>query len=229
VSQKVDLSAGLVLGGALLLFVSLFLDWFSPGLSAWSAFEALDMLLAALAAAAAALALGRLDHVWPAAAGWLPWVAGAALLIVAVQVIDPPPAALDADREAGAWVALVAALVMAGGAAMSVAQVSVVLDVRGRDRRRRVPVVDRRPGATADAPAPAASAAAATPDPVPAPAPEAPAPRRSRRPGARLLDDEPAAGARPAVPADPAPAEDPDRTQAFDALADADLEDRDRE
>ncbi len=35
--------------GAVVLFVSLFLNWFEPGLDAWTVFEIEDLLLAALA------------------------------------------------------------------------------------------------------------------------------------------------------------------------------------
>lgn len=249
VSQKVDLSSILVFGGSALLFLSLFLDWFGVGgdaVSAWTVFETLDIVLAALALAAAAIAAGRLDSFTPTAVRWLPGLAGAALVVVAVQLVDPPPAALGADREVGAWFALVATLLMAGGAAMSMARVSVVLDVSGRDRRR-VPVVDRRPGSGAE----------------PAEAPADPEPRSTDRPGSvttgrpsgRLLADEPAgtagggvegagtaagrnreaAGDRTAPtklsapvtgegagrpPAEPAPAVDPDRTQTFEAFGD---------
>jgi hypothetical protein len=144
VTTKIDVPTGLVLAGAVALLASLFLDWFSPGLSGWNAFEALDLLLAALAAGAAAIAAGRLDRARPAPATLLPALSLAALLIVAVQLADPPPVAFDADREAGAWVALAGTLLMAAGSVLTVARVSVVVDVRGRDIRRRVPAVDAR-------------------------------------------------------------------------------------
>lgn len=222
-SQKVDLSSALVLGGSALLVVSLFLSWFGEGdetISAWSAFEALDLVLAALALGAAAIASGLLDERRPGTARWLPAVAGAAFVVVAVQLIDPPPAALDAGRELGAWLALLATAVMVAGAAMSVAQVSVVLDVHGRAPRRRVPVVDRRPGS--DGPAPPGEA-----EPAKEPGPA----REPARPGGRLLTDEPNASEdrtsvleddpapSPRTPSAPAPAEDPDRTQTFDPFA----------
>jgi hypothetical protein len=142
VSRKVDLSSGLALAGALALLVSLFLDWFEPGLTGWNVFEALDLLLAALAVAAAAIAAGRADAVLPSAPRWLPVVAGTAFVVVAVQLIDPPPVALDGDRELGAWMALAATVLMVAGAALSVSRVSVVLDVRGREARRRGPTTD---------------------------------------------------------------------------------------
>ena len=44
--------------GALLLLVSLFLDWYEPDVTAWEAFEVLDLLMAALALAALVAAAG---------------------------------------------------------------------------------------------------------------------------------------------------------------------------
>src|SRR5437588_11177698 len=45
----------LTLGGGLLLFVSLFLSWYDPGVDAWTAFEVLDLVLAAAGAYGAVL------------------------------------------------------------------------------------------------------------------------------------------------------------------------------
>ena len=155
-SRKVDLSSGLVLAGALLLALSLFLDWFAPGLTGWNLFEALDLVLAALALGAAAIAAGRADRALPSAPRWLPVVAGSAFVIVAVQLIDPPPVALDGDRELGAWMALGATVLMVAGAALAVARVSVVVDVR--ERRKASP-------STADSAATVATRAAHPVDP----------------------------------------------------------------
>lgn len=148
-TTKIDVPTGLVLAGAVALLVSLFLEWFAPGLSGWNAFEALDLLLAALAVGAAAVATGRLDRARPASPALLPALCGLALVVVVVQLADPPPAAFDADRETGAWLALAGTLLMAAGAVLTVARVSVVVDVRGRDIRRRVPAVDARDSAPA--------------------------------------------------------------------------------
>ena len=84
------------------------------------------------------------------------------LAIVAVQLIEPPPA----FSFAGAASPLTArprdrrvarpgrrALVVLGGA-LRPASISVTVSVGGRDVRRRVPAVDRRPGAVAPSPTP---------------------------------------------------------------------------
>jgi hypothetical protein len=176
--QRFDAGTVLVAAGALLLLVSLFLDWFGPpgaggGVNAWTTFEVLDLLLAVLALAAVAtlIVVGDAAVLLQRA---VPWICFAALVIVASQLIDPPPAALDADRETGAWLALAATLVMACGALLSSARISVIVDVQGRERRRRMAAVDRR-----DDPAvpPAAGA------PAPSQAPTTPVAPPSRDPG----------------------------------------------
>jgi hypothetical protein len=78
-------------------------------------------------------------------------VPAAVVLIVAVQLIDAPPAAGDADPSTGAWLALGAGLLMAAGSALSLAEISVTVQVRERELRRRMAVVDRR-GDAADGP-----------------------------------------------------------------------------
>ena len=146
--QRFDAGTVLVAAGAVLLLVSLFLDWFGApgsgsGVSAWTTFEVLDLLLAALALAAIStlFVVGDALAVLQRA---LPWISLTALVIVASQLIDPPPAALDAERETGAWLALAATLVMSCGSLLSSARISVVVDVQGRERRRRMAAVDAR-------------------------------------------------------------------------------------
>jgi hypothetical protein len=140
--QRLNAGSLLVALGAIVLLVALFLDWFSPGLSAWGAFEVVDVLLAALAIAAlvGAFAAREPSDEDPR---WLPAACAAALVLVAAQAIDAPPAA-GSRREIGLWLALGAATVMALAAALAAARISVVVDVQGRDRRRRVAAVDRR-------------------------------------------------------------------------------------
>ena len=103
--------------GALLLLVSLFLDWFAPGTSAWTAFEALDLVLAGLALGALLVAAGLIA---PELAALdrrrLAPLALLALVIVASQIINPPPAAGNEQIEEGGWLGLAGALLMAAGA-----------------------------------------------------------------------------------------------------------------
>ncbi len=170
--RKIDAGALLVAASAALLVVSLFLDWYGLSLTsrftAWEAFEVLDLVLLAAAVAAVAAAFGRLDS---------RVLLGAALVAVVVvisQLIDPPPAGQGGEIETGAWLALAAAGGLLAGAALVAAEIGVTVDVRGRERRRRVATVDKR-GAAAPAP-PAESFGARGPARAEPFAPGAPAP-----------------------------------------------------
>jgi hypothetical protein len=126
------------------MLVSVFLDWYEPNVTAWQAFEVLDLLLAALSLAALVAVVGT---VRPDAAvierQQLPLIVVAALVIVASQILDPPPG-ISGDPLIGAWLALAAALVMCVGAVLTLGRVSFALEVEGRDTRRRVSAVDHR-------------------------------------------------------------------------------------
>jgi hypothetical protein len=139
-NRKFDAGTSLVALGALVLLVALFLDWFTPGGNAWQVFEVLDLVLAAIAVGALAALGGWLgeDRTRPPAV-----LAAAALVIVAVQLIDPPPIFGDAQIENGAWLALGASVVMLVGAILTLANISVTVDVREREARR-VAAVDLR-------------------------------------------------------------------------------------
>lgn len=152
--RKIDAGALIVALAATLLAVSLFLDWFGlgdgNGITAWEAFEVLDLVLLAAAIAAVASAFGFLDK------RVLIGAALVAVVVVVSQLVQPPPAGQGAEREIGAWLGLVAALGLLLGAALAAAQIAVTVDVRGRERRRRVATVDKR--------TPAASPAASSPE-----------------------------------------------------------------
>ncbi|WP_155891821.1 hypothetical protein [Conexibacter woesei] len=146
--RRIDLGRAVLAAGSALLFVSLFLHWYDNGVgnvSGWEVFETLDLVLTALAAA------GILVSVRPEVAP--PWagigVPAAALVIVFVQLVNVPPAAAGADPSSGAWLALAATLLMGAGSALSLSAISITVQVRERDIRRRVAAVDRR-GATDD-------------------------------------------------------------------------------
>lgn len=125
--DRIDPRSALVVMGAALLIASLFLEWYAPGLEAWAVFEIVDILLLAIGVAAIAAVL---PAAIPALRGGLPFLIGAALLLVTVSVIDPPPAASGAEREIGAWLALAAVLLMALGWALAYARISVRVDLR---------------------------------------------------------------------------------------------------
>jgi hypothetical protein len=137
--------------GAAGLAVSLFLDWygvaFGQNISAWTAFEVVDLILAILAIAALVAIAERLFvHGRPLLLpAWVSLVCGPlALLIVCVELIDEPPAAggSAATIEVGAWIAFAAAAVMTVGALLSQMRVSLVV------RRREAAAA--QPSMTAD-------------------------------------------------------------------------------
>ena len=100
--------------GATALLVSLFLDWYEPGLSAWEVFEIGDVLLAGLAIAALAITLPmRLPADAPRAArrgalAALDRRRGAGLR--RRHAVNDPPAARGLALEFGAWLGLAGAV-----------------------------------------------------------------------------------------------------------------------
>jgi len=137
--------------GAIVLLVSLFLDWYGP-LIAWEAFELVDVLLAVLALAGLLAAVGTVaPDVAYIEARWLPVIAVAAAVLVAAS-LDPPPAAADLSAGTGAWVAFGAALVMVVGGVLSLGRLSLAVSLEGRETRERVAVVDHRQDTTETAP-----------------------------------------------------------------------------
>ena len=155
--ERFDAGTGLVAVGAVLLLVSLFIDWYDPGGDAWAVFESLDLVLAGAAvcgllAVAPRFGAGGLGRA-------LPLISAIAFVVVVVQLFDPPPVVSDSDLATGAWLALAATAIMAGGALLGAASISVTVDVRGRERRRRTAAIDAREGAAEAAEAGAAAEA----------------------------------------------------------------------
>lgn len=152
--RRIDAGDVLAALGALLVLIGLFLDWLGDA-NGWEAFEALDLVLAGLALAAIAAAAAGAGLLAAPSPRLLAPLGAALLSIIAVQILDPPPVFSGGEETgAGAWLALAgAALVLLGGL-MRVARVSVSVSVGGRDVRRRVPAVDRRPVADGSEPSP---------------------------------------------------------------------------
>jgi hypothetical protein len=224
--ERFDAGTGLVALGAILLLVSLFVDWYDPSGDAWAAFELTDVVLAACAVAALVGIVPR----YAALARAVPAIAFAAFAIVAVQVIDPPPSARDDALRAGAWLALGAGALMALGAALRAASISITVDVRARERRQRTAAIDAREAREAAAASGSASATAEDDGPAAKPRrtrrrvatpPTAAEPAGSsesrRRASARAgSGDVPAA--QPTEAGDAEPPGDPDRTQALEPV-----------
>jgi hypothetical protein len=150
-TRRFEVGPILVALGALLLLVSLFLDWygsleaFAGSLTAWAAFEVVDVLLAALAVAALVVAAGQLvADLEVGDRRWLMPIAAAVAVLVVAEILNPPPSAAEATIEQGAWLALAATLVMLSGAVLTVGRISLAIAVEGRELRERVAVLDHR-------------------------------------------------------------------------------------
>lgn len=128
-TRQIALGPAIAALGALLLLVSLFVGWYEPGLTAWTVFEALDLVLAALSVATLVLAAHELGLAPPGRrvpAGALMPVAAGALAIVVSQIVNHPPAAIGRDPELGLWLALGATILLTIGALVGSSYVSVV-------------------------------------------------------------------------------------------------------
>jgi hypothetical protein len=152
--ERIDARPVIAIVGGGLLLVSLFLTWYqvpatppavgetSAG-NAWQVFESLDLVLAMVGIAALYAAYEQLTGTHRLGeGGWLLPVSLLGLVVVASQILDPPPAATAlADPTKGAWLALggAGALVVAG--VLSTARVSLAVELdsssTGRTTTRR--------------------------------------------------------------------------------------------
>jgi peptidoglycan/LPS O-acetylase OafA/YrhL len=148
--------------GAIVVLISLFVDWFEPDLTAWTVFEVEDLVLAAIAIGTLVAVLAEaLPSVGlrPPAPWVLPTLGGAAVVLVVASLLNHPPAAVGRPPDTGAWIALAGSLAMALGALLGLGRVSVVIT----RRPRRAAAEPERSGS----------------DPLEPQAPDVPAPRGS--------------------------------------------------
>ncbi len=143
--------------GALILAVSLFLDWWSrpdglPGISAFDAYEILDLVLLGLAVTIAVSLAGGLGLIKPAVSPLTSMLVSVLTVVIVVSqlVNDPPAIAGRADHAAGIWLALIGGLLMTAGTVLAYARISLALDVTPRGGQER-------PQSSADAPDPPAA------------------------------------------------------------------------
>jgi hypothetical protein len=120
--------------GAVVLIVSLFLDWYE-GFTGFTTFEFLDLLLLLLALAVIAALAGNLvrgrELVSPVVALG---VAAFALFVVLSQVINDPPLVIGPgrDKDIGIWIGLAGAALMVAGAVLGFARISLAVETRQR-------------------------------------------------------------------------------------------------
>jgi hypothetical protein len=158
---RIDVGPVVGAAGALLLAASLFVSWYQPDIPAFDAFELIDLVLLALGVLSL---LGLLQSLGVSVPGGEPLsgavapMAGAALVLVASQALNHPPAAAGHEAASGQWLALAGAGLMAAGAALTTTRFSIAvnLDVPQRGARQHT-----RPGAAREA-APQPQSAAAT-------------------------------------------------------------------
>lgn len=125
--------------GALLVIVSLFVDWYD-GVTGFTAFEVLDLMLVALSLATLLALAG--DAGLPvrrtAVAGRALPLSVVTLVIVVSQLVNDPPLVVgDAGpgHAVGSWLALGGAALMAGGSLLAGTSISLAVDVRRREPR----------------------------------------------------------------------------------------------
>jgi hypothetical protein len=121
--------------GAVLLIVSLFLDWYDR-ITGFTAFEALDLVLVALALLTIWSLLSGLGLVRSLlSAETALGVALLALVIVGSQIVNDPPAVAGVGgpgKDVGIWLALAATGLMVGGAVLGYARISLAVEPRDR-------------------------------------------------------------------------------------------------
>ena len=146
--RRFEIGPLLVAVAALVLLVSLFLEWYADQ-TAWDAFELADVVLAVTAVLALVAAAGLIaPEVAYLDRGVLPATAIAATVLVTAQLLSPPPDFSGTDPDAGAWIAFAASLAMLAGTVLSFGRVSFSVAVEGREPRQRVAAVDHRPPTT---------------------------------------------------------------------------------
>jgi hypothetical protein len=121
--------------GAVLLIVSLFLDWYET-YTGFTVFEFLDLLLLLLGLATIAALAGGLGLMRPAVPPALSL--GLAVLtafVVLSQILNDPPLVIGPgpDKDIGIWLALSGSALMVAGAVLGYAHISLALETRPRE------------------------------------------------------------------------------------------------
>jgi len=143
--------------GAVLLIVSLGLDWYGE-LSGFNSFEFLDLLLVVLALATLGVLAAALGLLRTPLRSGTPLVIGViALVVVLSQLINHPPAGIERDVETGLWLGLAGAALMLAGAILSTARIAIAVEPRrpaaAPERPSSPPPADQAP-TVADEPRP---------------------------------------------------------------------------
>jgi hypothetical protein len=168
--------------GAILLVVSLFLDWYeSPvrgGITGFTVFEFLDLLLTALAVVILVWLADAVGLIRSGMRSGVPLVvATLALVIVLTQIVNDPPAVAgprSTPQDTGIWLALAGAALMVAGAVLATARIAIAVEPRERGGARVVSASDDPPHTAPAEPPRPRTARPAPPEPAEPPADEAP-------------------------------------------------------
>jgi hypothetical protein len=120
--------------GAVLLIVSLFLDWYE-GITGFTVFEFIDLLLVLLAVATIASLAGGAGLFEPAPPPAVSLgVALFTIFVVLTQIINDPPTVVltERDQDIGIWLALSGSALMVAGAVLGYASISLAFEPRQR-------------------------------------------------------------------------------------------------
>jgi peptidoglycan/LPS O-acetylase OafA/YrhL len=149
--RRIDIGSSIAAAGAALLLVSLFLDWFD-GLTGWTTFEALDLVLAALALAALLPLTRRFHGVGSVSDRHLPVIGAVTVVIVVAALVNRPPAAAGESPDTGVWLALAGAILILAGGLLGTARLALSISISDSRARRdtgetaRTTYVPREPG-----------------------------------------------------------------------------------
>jgi len=124
--------------GAVLLIVSLFLDWYEGDLEGFTVYEFLDLLLVLMALVTIASLAGGLGVVRAAPSPAVSLsVALLTIFVVLSQVLNDPPAVVNGDvgKEIGIWLALAGAALMVAGSVLAFARISLAFESRDQGSR----------------------------------------------------------------------------------------------
>jgi hypothetical protein len=121
--------------GAVMLLVSLFLDWYE-GLTAFTVFEFVDILLVVCALLIVVQLAGGMGLIQPPASPAVALIVALfALGVVLTQLVNDPPAVAGRtgpDRDIGIWLAVGGSVLMAAGAFLATAHISLAIEPRER-------------------------------------------------------------------------------------------------
>jgi hypothetical protein len=132
---KIPVGPLVALCGAVILIVSLFLDWYES-LTGWTVFEIVDLVLVGLALWTI-FSLAGAFGIANATSNPVAALIGAVvtLVIVVTQIINDPPAVAGAgpDKDVGIWLGLGGAGLMVVGAVLATTHISLAVEARQRE------------------------------------------------------------------------------------------------